>query len=182
MPFTPLHFGPGAAMKAVMPASFSFTVFVFSQIVMDLEPLYYLVRGAWPVHRFLHTYLGATGVAVFSILAGKPLCEWTLRRWNSRLSPTQGQWLAVRATIPRLSAVMGGILGAYSHVALDSIMHADMTPLAPWIQANPWLHAPTLTALEVSCVVSGVLGLFVLGGYALARKLRPHVDNRRRHG
>jgi len=68
---------------------------------------------------------------------------------------------------------MGGILGAYSHVALDSIMHADMTPLAPWTQANPWLHALTLTELEVSCVLSGVIGLLVLSGYALARKLRP---------
>jgi hypothetical protein len=73
MPFTPLHFGPGAAIKAVMPTSFSFTVFVFSQIVMDLEPTYYLLRGDWPVHCFLHTYLGAAVVTGFSILAGKPL-------------------------------------------------------------------------------------------------------------
>lgn len=160
-----------------MPGSFSLTVFVFSQIVIDLEPLYYLLRDAWPVHRFLHTYLGATGVAVFSIVAGKPLCEWILRMWNRRLSPTQRQWLAVHTTIPRLSAVVGGILGAYSHVALDSIMHADMKPLAPWTQTNLLLHAFTLTELEVSCVLSGVIGLLVLSGCALARKLRPHVDD-----
>jgi hypothetical protein len=170
MPFTPLHFGPGAAMKAAMPAFFSFTVFVFSQIVMDLEPTYYLVRGDWPVHRFLHTYLGAALVSGFSILAGKPLCEWTRRLWNRRLSPNQGRWLAVRPTIPWRSAVMGGVLGAYSHVGLDSIMHADMAPLAPWTQANPWLHAITLATLEMSCVLAGVLGLLVLGGYALAGK------------
>jgi len=76
MPFTPLHFGPGTAIKAVIPGSFSLTVFAFSQIVIDLEPLYYLLRDAWPVHRFLHTYRGATGVAVCSIVAGKPICEW----------------------------------------------------------------------------------------------------------
>lgn len=177
MPFTPLHFGPGLAIKAVMPASCSFTVFVFAQIVIDLEPLYYLMRDSWPVHRVLHTYLGATGVAVCSILAGKPLCEWTLWRWNRWLSPAQSQWLAVRATIPRRSAVMGGMLGAYSHVALDSLMHADMTPWAPWTQANPWLHALTLEALDVACVGSGVLGLVVLCGSAWARKRRPHGED-----
>ena len=39
MPITPFHFGPGAAVKAVAPRHFSFTVFAFSQVMIDLEPI-----------------------------------------------------------------------------------------------------------------------------------------------
>ena len=60
MPITPFHFGPGAALKALAPARFSFTVFAFTQCVIDLEPitLYFLIGD--PAHPWLHTYLGAS--------------------------------------------------------------------------------------------------------------------------
>jgi len=85
MPFTPLHFGPGAAIKAAIPTHFSFTVFCYAQVVTDLEPGYFLLRGEYPVHRFFHTYLGATLVGAFCTLTGRPLCEWFLRVWPSPL-------------------------------------------------------------------------------------------------
>jgi hypothetical protein len=79
MPFTPFHFGPGAAVKAVAPRYFSFTVFCFAQIVTDLETAYYMLRGEYPLHRWLHTYLGATIVAVLCSLIGRPICKVALR-------------------------------------------------------------------------------------------------------
>ena len=85
MPFTPLHFGPGAAIKAAIPTHFSFTVFCYAQVVTDLEPGYFLLRGEYAVHRFFHTYLGATLVGAFCTLTGRPLCEWFLRVWPSPL-------------------------------------------------------------------------------------------------
>ena len=39
MPFTPLHMGPGIAVKAVLQGSFSLMVFGWAQIVMDIQPL-----------------------------------------------------------------------------------------------------------------------------------------------
>lgn len=39
MPFTPFHLGPAAALKIVLPTSFSFTVFGFTQVLIDIEPL-----------------------------------------------------------------------------------------------------------------------------------------------
>ena len=39
MPFTPIHLGPGAALKAIGGRHFSFMVFGGSQVLMDIEPL-----------------------------------------------------------------------------------------------------------------------------------------------
>ena len=44
MPVTPFHLGPGIALKSVAPRHFSFTIFAFTQILIDLEALYYFTQ------------------------------------------------------------------------------------------------------------------------------------------
>jgi hypothetical protein len=60
MPVTPFHFGPGAMVHAVAPKHISFLAFCTANVLMDVEPLYYMVTRQYPLHRFLHTYVGAT--------------------------------------------------------------------------------------------------------------------------
>lgn len=159
MPITPFHFGPGAAVKALAPRHFSFTVFAFSQCLIDLEPIgMFLATGA-PVHPWLHTFPGATLVFAASWWAGPPVCGWALRRWNAWLSPAQARWLAQDATIAPRAAGSGAFIGAYSHVAIDGLMHGDMEPFAPFSPANPWLHAVSIETLQWACVAAGVAGL-----------------------
>src|SRR3954467_8553094 len=79
MPFTPFHFGPAAALKAAAPTHFSFTIFCYSQVVTDLESGFYLFRGEYPVHRFFHTYLGATLVGFACAPTGRPLSQLAFR-------------------------------------------------------------------------------------------------------
>lgn len=158
MPITPFHFGPGAAVKALAPRHFSFTVFAFSQCLIDLEPIgMFLATGA-PVHPWLHTYLGATLVFAVSWWAGPPACRWALRAWNARLSPAQARWLGQDPVIPGSAAAAGAFVGAYSHVAIDSLMHGDMEPFAPFSPVSPWLHAVSIETLQWACVAAGVLG------------------------
>jgi membrane-bound metal-dependent hydrolase YbcI (DUF457 family) len=57
------------------------------------------------------------------------------------------------------SVIAGALLGAWSHVLLDSIMHADITPLAPFSDDNALHGAISLRALHLSCVVAGAIGL-----------------------
>ena len=81
MPFTPIHMGPGMAVKAALPRHFSIVVFGLTQITVDLEVLWYLARWNPPLHRFWHTYLGATVVATVLALAGRPVrLRFFLRR------------------------------------------------------------------------------------------------------
>ena len=99
------------------PHHFSFTVFAFSQALIDLEPIGFFFFTGDPVHPYLHTYLGATLVFLMSGWWGRPVCEWALRAWNAWLSPAQARWLADEAKISTKAAA----IGAYSHVAIDSI-------------------------------------------------------------
>ena len=171
MPITPLHFGPAALAKAVTPKYFSFAVFGFTQLAMDLEPLYYLLQGVWPIHRFFHTYLGATLVAVFAVVVGKPLSELVIRLWNRRLRSSQRDWLGIAPRIPLIAAVVGALFGAYSHVFLDSIMHSDLHPFAPWWNGNGLLDLISIDHLYLLCAGSGVLGGIMLLILLLRRRV-----------
>src|SRR5262245_55839686 len=162
MPFTPFHFGPGAAIKAALGRRFSFTVFAFSQVLIDIEPGTRMLAGADQLHPHLHTYAGATAVALLSAWPGRPVCEWTLRLWNRQLSPAQARWLGVEPTIPAAAVWSGAIIGAYSHVVLDSIMHADLRPFAPLSDTNRLLHLISISDLHLLCIALGALGVAAL--------------------
>ncbi len=158
MPVTPFHFGPATAVKAAIPNKFSFVAFGLSQLIIDMEPLFYMSQDLWPIHRFLHTYVGATLVAVLVATLGKPLCEWLLRLWNGRLSVRQEHWLGVNPKISLSAAVLGALFGGYSHVLLDSIMHADMQPFAPFSNHNSLLLVISIEDLHMLCTILGMLG------------------------
>jgi hypothetical protein len=162
VPFTPLHFGAGLALKPFAGGWFSVTVFCLAQVLIDLEPGWYMLQGADEIHRFFHTYLGATIAGLAAAIAGKPVCEWLLRRWNAGLSPAQARWLGIAPAISWAAALTGGLIGGWSHVFLDSFMHADMRPLAPWDKGNPLLFAVHVDTLYLSCALAGVAGLAVL--------------------
>ena len=162
MPFTPLHFGPGFALKSVSGRWFSVTVFCFAQVLIDLEPGWFMLQGSDYIHRFLHTYLGATLVFVVSWWAGRPVGEWALRVWNAWLSPAQARWLAYESRIPWSAAGAGAFVGAYSHVAIDSIMHGDMEPFAPLWAGNPSLLVVSVETLQWICVAAGVIAVAIL--------------------
>jgi hypothetical protein len=161
MPFTPFHFGPGAALKAVAPIHFSLSVFCYSQIVTDIESAFYLLRGEYPVHRLYHTYVGATLVGVFCAVTGRPLCQLALRAWRRWAPSGLTNVLGNSPAITWNSAFLSAFIGTYSHVAFDSIMHRDVRPLSPFSTANPMLHLVSLPMLHLLCLGLGGVGVLV---------------------
>ncbi|MCV6614523.1 MAG: hypothetical protein OIF35_06055, partial [Cellvibrionaceae bacterium] len=123
MPFTPFHMGPGILIKTLLQTSFSLMVFAWAQIVMDIQPLIVMLTGEGHLHGFSHTYIGASLLAVFSALSGKYLA--LLGLYLFEMNPN---W---QVSIPWWVAFLSAFIGTYSHVAIDSIMHADMMPLFP---------------------------------------------------
>jgi membrane-bound metal-dependent hydrolase YbcI (DUF457 family) len=154
MPITPFHFGPGAALHALAPRRISFIAFCAVNVLIDLESLYNLVHGNFPVHTFLHTLIGAT-VALLATAAG---------------------FAALRAVAPVLhlpdlfgwrqlslgQVIAGAALGAYTHVLLDGIMHEDVRPFAPFSDANPLLRLIPIERLHLLCLVLAGAGIAVL--------------------
>jgi membrane-bound metal-dependent hydrolase YbcI (DUF457 family) len=171
MPFTPFHIGPGVAVKSVMGAAFSLMIFSFTQVVIDLESAYWLIQNEWPVHRFLHSYLGATVVLIITLTIGKPICEGVISIWNSMVK--KGSRLSISDTIPMKAVVTGSVIGVYSHVLLDSIMHSDMRPFAPFADGNSLLLAISVRQLHLFCVYAGLLGVGILCLVYVVRKVKP---------
>jgi hypothetical protein len=150
VPLTPFHFGPGAAVHSAAPRYVSFLAFCGANVLIDVEPLYYMLTGQFPLHRFFHTYVGATLVATATILLFL----------GARRVARALQRLSIRAI------AIGAFLGTYSHIVLDSVMHADIRPFAPFSDTNPLLGIVSLGALHLFCVIAGGLGVIVV----LARK------------
>lgn len=155
MPITPFHFGPGALLHAIAPRHVSFLAFCTANVLIDLESLYNLTHHRHPVHAFFHTYVGATLVALACIAAFA-----VLSRLAAALPlPNVLSWkqLSLR------QVAIGAALGAWSHVALDSLMHRDIAPLAPISTGNALLGVVGLGVLHWACLLAGLLGLVVLG-------------------
>ncbi|ABA57879.1 conserved hypothetical protein [Nitrosococcus oceani ATCC 19707] len=162
MPATIIHLGLGVQMKSVVPQYFSFPVFVFTQLAIDMEAFYFLLQNESPVHRFLHTYIGATLIAFLAILIGRPLCQWGIGLWNARLKEKHYHWLYITPRISWKAAATAAIFGAYSHVLMDSIMHADIQPFAPFSLINGFWGAISNFHLHMFCIICGALGIIVL--------------------
>lgn len=157
MPFTPFHFGPGLLIKSLLSKRFSFRIFVLTNIVIDLEPLYFILTNQWPLHRFFHTYLGATLVAVGCIVLGRPICYRIINSWNMIFKT-----LSINNTkIGTDALVTAAFTGTYSHVILDSMMHRDLLPFYPFTSFNGLLHIVTYEQLHLLCLFSGVIGLII---------------------
>ena len=161
MPFTPFHFGPAAVLKAVAPRHFSFGIFCFAQVVTDAEVLVHMARGGEALHQHFHTYLGATGAGLVSWLAGRPVCGAALRWWRKTDGLPLKEYYDPPPKITPLAAISGAFIGTYSHVFLDSLIYAEMTPLAPFSLANPVFGLIGPGALHGLCFVSGILGAWL---------------------
>jgi membrane-bound metal-dependent hydrolase YbcI (DUF457 family) len=156
VPFTPFHLGPGLAL-AGLGRWVDFWAFAAANVLIDLESGWNLWRGAFPVHRFFHTFAGAA-----LVIAPAAALAVAFTWFGARLAGTR------RSSVG--SAAVGAALGAMSHVVLDSIMHGDMRPLAPWSDENPLLGTLSLGALHNGCLLAGAVGVALFGVRVLRRR------------
>jgi len=162
MPFTPFHFGPGAAIHAIAPKQVSFLAFCASNVLIDIEPLYFILTQQYPLHRFFHTYIGAV------LIAGATIALFVGARWfAARL--WLPDWLKWKE-LGLFPVAVGAAVGSVSHILLDSLMHRDITPFAPFSDSNPLLHLVSLTTLHLACVAAGIVAVLILGARRLLRQ------------
>jgi uncharacterized membrane protein YeaQ/YmgE (transglycosylase-associated protein family) len=163
MPFTPFHLGPGAVFKAIGGRHFSFMVFGGSQVLMDIEPLIGIIQGRSDLHGYTHTLLGALVIGTIAGVIGKPVSTFVLTLMRFPQHPVT--WKA---------SFIAAFVGTYSHVALDAMMHSDMTPWWPVALGNQLLGLVPVGWLHVGCFVAAVIGGFAVAFRAVDVSGRGH--------
>lgn len=151
--------GPALAVKAMVGDRFSVIGFGLAQVAIDIEPLLGLIYGWEVLHGRTHSVLGATAIGLLVTSVTPFIARPLLQLWNESLrdsgmhgftSPTRVSWLA---------AASGALLGVWTHVLLDGVMHADLLPFWPWSGARPLLGGLSLATLHLACVATGLVGV-----------------------
>ena len=94
--------------------------------------------------------------------------SWAMQVARSDRLPDPFAWKGLR-----LGPVAdGAYLGAYSHILLDSVMHSDIRPLAPFSDAKPLYRAVILGELHESCLLAGAVAILVLAVRRLVQRRR----------
>jgi len=153
--------GPALAIKAAAGRRFALVTFGVSQVLIDVEPLLHMLRGDRVLHGFFHTFLGATLLVIPSALLGLVLVRLAIAR--RLFGASAGRWLDDLGEASWAAVLAGAVIGAWSHVFLDGLMHADLRPFAPWSDANPWLHAVPVSAIHLFCLLAGIVGGVAVG-------------------
>ena len=84
-----------------------------------------------------------------------------------RLLPESREWLsrngALSSEAAPVGAVIGGLVGGFTHTLLDGMIHADGShPLLPWSEANPLFGVVSAATMRLGCVLLGLIGLLIL--------------------
>jgi membrane-bound metal-dependent hydrolase YbcI (DUF457 family) len=157
MPFTPFHFGPGLLVKAAIPHHFSLSMFALANVAMDVEPLYRMLYRDAQLHGATHTLIGAGIIGAATALSGLAIINH-LAQWFERLHPTAGEPFHISIR----QAWLGALLGTFSHLSMDALMHDDMQPFLPFTDANPWLVVSWTENVYLGCVLAGMAGLLLI--------------------
>lgn len=133
---------------------------------MDIEPLIGIIRGDAVLHGWSHTLAGA---AVIGLIAG-----WIGRPISMRVLG----WLRIRnRPFPWHASFCGALVGAFSHLILDGLMHADMRPLWPLLTDNSLLGLVTVGQLHLACLALGAIGVLGLTLPVALRRARQRTSS-----
>lgn len=138
MPLTPLHLAAAAPAKAALRSKFSVKLFFGVQVIIDLEPLTGMLLGIEPIHGVFHTWLGSLLPAALAVLAWRVLAGTSI--WRIRIDRLS--WPVVLTT---------AWYGAWTHVALDGFMHADV----PVWGNHSWATLDVLNELLLFMALAG---------------------------
>ena len=103
------------------------------------------------MHGPTHTLLGALVIGTLAGIIGKPISAAILR------------WLAIpHYPFTWSASFIGAYVGTFSHILLDGIMHADMSPWLPISSENTLLGLISIDHLHLACMLAAVLGAAIV--------------------
>ena len=153
--------GVALIAKPGLNRKFSVITFGLAQVAMDIEPGIGMLTDSDILHGPSHTILGALIIAYLVTLIAPVVCKFLLSKWNKEVAFYKLSRLLQPEATSRTAVTVGAFFGTLSHVALDSLMHHDIHPLAPFSQANPLSGLISHDGVYQLCVIAGVVGAVV---------------------
>jgi membrane-bound metal-dependent hydrolase YbcI (DUF457 family) len=144
--------GPGILIKGALQNKFSLIIFGTTQVFIDIQPLVAILTGKGKLHGFSHSYIGSFLIAIFVTLTFKPLLDIITPLYNSCLRLSNKSIFHFGSSTSWGVAFFSACIGSFSHIALDSIMHAEMYPLYPLALGNNLLGIISTQELYRYCV------------------------------
>lgn len=148
MPFTPLHLGIAAPVKAAFPSRFSLVVFAMSQVLMDTEPLVKLLSDRDDLHALTHNPPGALAIALATVLL-----------WYALIAIKPRNLFKQFNSLTPAALILSALYGTVTHLWLDSLYHADVAESMKWFDMpGRSIGAELLSAfaLFVGLLVGGI--------------------------
>ena len=153
MPFTPFHFGPGSLPGFILYKKFYIPSLLIGSIIIDIEPIAVIIFNLdYPLHGYLHTYLGATLMEI---------ATWLL---ILLFLPTISKFMAIFSLEQETNyktILSAAFLGTYSHVFLDSFLYAEIHPFFP-IFENPFFGVFYSGVVYDFCLICFLPSIFLL--------------------
>ena len=134
-------------------------------MLIDCETLYYMLQREYPLHRFFHSFIGATAAGLVASVGFLVVVRAFAVAFPGRFTTLVGSSAAARGEISIPGVLVGGLVGGLSHPLLDGIMHADVRPFMPWSDSNPFLGLVGLAPLHLACVAAALFGIVCLKGW-----------------
>jgi len=154
MPFTPFHLGPALLFGLLFLGYVDFPPFLVASVIVDIEPFVVLTLNLdYPLHGFLHSFLGGT-ILAFLLAAA-------MSKVRSALSLLMS-FFKLEQKLSFKSVLSAALFGVYLHILLDSPLYPDIRPFYPF-DFNPFLSNSMFIGFEVYtlCTLSFIGGAVI---------------------
>ena len=149
MPFTPFHLGPSLLIGLIFFPYLFIPSVLLGSIIVDLEPLTFLILDLPVLHLFFHTFLGATIMAILVAIG-----FYLLRGPFEKIMAL----FLIPQTASPAKITVAAFIGAYSHIILDGFLYPEMQPFWP-ILGNPLLGLASSSSVYLFCVLCFVIAI-----------------------
>ena len=162
MPFTPFHLGPSSWIGLFLFKIFDFPTLLIASVIVDIEPFCVFVFNApWPIHGFLHSFLGGSIVAILTAVI-LYILKSPIKKVMAVLK------LAQESSFKKI--LWTSFFGVYFHLLLDAFLYRDMKPFYPF-EGNPLLGLFSSQQIYLFCSLSFLVGiLFYLIRLAIIKR------------
>jgi membrane-bound metal-dependent hydrolase YbcI (DUF457 family) len=152
MPFTPYHFGPAFAFGLLLNRFINLTTFIVANVIIDIEPFVVLFFNLdYPLHGFLHSFLGGSVIAVILSLMMIALSN-KIQKLTS--------FIGIKQNFSKKAIWVASFSGIYLHILFDAPLYTDIKPFYPFA-ANPFYGSLSSWTIYNACAILFFIGISI---------------------